>query len=436
MESVWQKTAKATPFEALKGDVETEVLVIGGGMAGVLTAYFLDKAGVDYILVEAKRIGNGITKNTTAKITSQHGFIYNDLLGRFGEEKAQMYLKANEWALNKYRDLCKNIDCDFEEKDSFVYSVSNCGKAQAEITALEKIGFHADYFENLPLPFDIAGAVRFKNQAQFNPLKFLYEISKGLKIYENTTVRELSEHTAVCDNGKIKANKIIVATHFPLNNKHGAYWLKLYQHRSYVIALENAADVGGMYVDDDEKGMSFRNYNGLLFVGGGSHRTGKQGGNWRELRSFAKLNYPQAKEKFHWATQDCMSLDGVPYIGNYSKATPDFYVASGFNKWGMTSSMVAARILCDTIIGQKNPYAPVFYPSRTIFRPQLAVNGFEAVINLLTPTPKRCSHLGCALKWNNAEQTWDCACHGSRFTENGKLIDNPSTSNAKWSGGD
>lgn len=433
MQSVWQASSEIGKFDSLHGDVKTDVLIIGGGMAGVLTAYFLDKAGVDYILVEASEICSGITKNTTAKITSQHGLIYNDLLGRFDEEKAMMYLKANEWAVNKYRELCKNIDCYFEEKDAFVYSIDNRGKLEAELRALERLDFNAEFEDNLPLPFDVVGAVKFKNQAQFNPLKFIAEISKGLKVYENTCVRELTEHTAVCNDAKITANKIIVATHFPFINKHGAYWLKMYQHRSYVIALENAPDVHGMYVDEAEKGMSFRNYNDLLLIGGGDHRTGKQGGSWHELRGFAKLNYPQARERYHWATQDCMSLDGVPYIGHYSKATPDFYVASGFNKWGMTSSMAAARILSDMVMGKENPYAHVFNPSRTILRPQLAVNGFEAVVNLLTPTPKRCPHLGCALKWNNAEHTWDCPCHGSRFTEDGELIDNPSTGNAKWS---
>lgn len=126
-----------------------------------------------------------------------------------------------------------------------------------------------------------------------------------------------------------------------------------------------------------------------------------------------------------------MTLDGVPYIGRYSKRTPDFYVATGFNKWGMTSSMVSARILTDMITGRKNPYAPVFSPSRSILHPQLAVNAFESAVNLLTPSSKRCPHLGCALKWNPQEHSWDCPCHGSRFTQNGKIIDNPATGDLK-----
>ena len=186
-----------------------------------------------------------------------------------------------------------------------------------------------------------------------------------------------------------------------------------------------------MYVDENEKGLSFRNYGDLLLLGGGSHRTGKNGGNWTELEKFALKYYPSAKIKYRWATQDCMTLDGVPYIGNYSKNTPDMYVATGFNKWGMTSSMVAAMLLTDAVCGKKNAYAEVFSPSRTILRPKLACNAVSAVCNLLTPTAPRCPHLGCALKWNSAEHSWDCPCHGSRFDKNGKLLDNPATGDIK-----
>lgn len=425
MNSVWSETSKLPEFSSFKGEEETDVLIIGGGITGILCAKMLSDAGVKYILTEADRICSGITKNTTAKITSQHGLIYSKIIREFGPDEARLYLEANQKAVKKYSELCENIKCDFEVKDSFVYSLNDRQKIEDELAALEKIGVNADYVQDIPLPFQVAGAVRFKNQAQFNPLKFISFIAKELNIYEHTPVRQLVENTALTPHGKIKAKKIIVATHFPFINKHGGYFLKMYQHRSYVIALENAPDVGGMYVDEAEKGMSFRNYNNLLLIGGGDHRTGKQGGNWQELREFARKYYPDAKEKYHWATQDCMTLDGVPYIGHYSKNTPDFYVATGFNKWGMTSAMVAAMMLTDRIT--ENIYARVFSPFRTVMRPQLAVNAFEAVVNLLTISEKRCPHMGCALKWNPAEHSWDCPCHGSRFTEKGKLIDNPAT---------
>jgi len=402
-------------------------------MAGILCASMLKQAGVDYVLAEADTICSGITKNTTAKVTSEHGLIYDKLIREFGVERARMYLEANEAALEKYRELCREIDCNFETKDAFVYSLSNEFKIEKELEALGKIGFPAEFADRLPLPFPVAGAVKFKNQAQFHPLKFVSVAAQGLKIYEHTAVRELTKHMALTDYGTITADKIIVATHFPFINKHGSYFLKMYQHRSYVLALEGAPDVDGMYVDEAEKGMSFRNYENLLLIGGGDHRTGKKGGGWRELTDFAGRKYPGAHEAYRWATQDCMTLDGVPYIGQYSKNTPDFYVATGFNKWGMTSSMVSAMLLTDLVTGKENPYASVFSPSRTILRPQLAVNAFEAVTNLLTISKKRCPHLGCALKWNSQEHSWDCPCHGSRFTETGKLIDNPATGDLKES---
>ncbi len=427
--SVWTDSVNLPEFDKLNKDIKTDVLIIGGGICGVLCAYYLHRAGVDYALVEGRRIGSGITQNTTAKITSQHGLIFAKMLNSLGEELTKMYLQANQDALNEYATLCETMDCNFERRDAYTYSLKNKMKIEEEVNAVKKLGFNAEFTEKTELPFKVSGAIRFKNQAQFNPLKFLVELSKGLNIYENTFVRELTPEGAVTKNGTIKAKKIIVATHFPFINKHGSYFLKLYQHRSYVSGFKNAQNIEGMYVDEDEKGMSFRNYNGLLLLGGGGHRTGKKGGAWEELNDFAKKYYPNATLQYEWATQDCMSLDGIPYIGQYSKNTPDMYVATGFNKWGMSSSMVAAKILADMVLNNRNVFAEVFSPSRSILKPQLAINGFEATINLLTPTTRRCPHLGCALKWNKAEHTWDCPCHGSRFQENGELIDNPSTGN-------
>ena len=427
MDSIWTKTAQLPQFDPLRSDLRTDVLIIGGGLAGVLCAYKLTQAGVDCALVEVNRIGGGITKNTTAKVTSQHGLIYDKLIREFGVDRARLYLEANQGALEEYRSLCRNINCDFEEKDAFVYSMDKRWKLDREMKALDKLGFGAEFVEQVPLPFPTAGAVKFPRQAQFHPLKFLAAIAKGMKIFEHTKVLELGPGRAVATGGTVSADKIIIATHFPLLNKHGGYFLKLYQHRSYVLALENAPDVHGMYLDEDEKGLSFRNYGDLLLVGGGSHRTGKQGGCWQELEGFARKHYPDAQEAARWATQDCMTLDGVPYIGPYSRGTDGLYVVTGFNKWGMTSSMAAAAVLTDLVLGQKNPYAELFSPSRTVLRPQLAANALESALGLLTPTVPRCPHMGCALKYNAAEHSWDCPCHGSRFTEDGSLIDNPAT---------
>ncbi|HKM03850.1 MAG TPA: FAD-dependent oxidoreductase [Lachnospiraceae bacterium] len=431
MESVWTNSIKLPVFEKLKGEIKTDVLIIGGGMCGILCAYLLKEAGINYVLVEGENIGTGITKNTTAKITSQHGLIYNKLIKNSGKELAGMYLQSNELAIKKFRSICTNMDCDFEEKSAFTYTLTDRNKIENEVKAVNSLGLKCKFIEQTNLPFATKGALRFDEQAQFNPLKFIAGIAVDLKIYEHTFVREIEENTARTDDGKIIAKKMIVATHFPFTNKHGSYFLKLFQHRSYVIAVKNGPNVNGMYVDEAQKGMSFRNYKDLLLIGGGDHRTGKNGGNWEELRKFTKQYYPKAQESFAWATQDCMSLDGVPYIGHYSKHTPNLYVATGFNKWGMTSSMVSAMILADMVAGKDNAFREVFSPHRSMIKPQLFINGFTAVTNLLIPTMKRCPHLGCALKWNSVEHTWDCPCHGSRFEEDGKLIDNPSTGSLK-----
>ena len=427
MDSIWSQTALLPEFEPLRGDLKTDVLIIGGGMAGLLCAHRLAQAGVDYALVEADRICGGTTKNTTAKITAQHSLIYHKLIGEFGLARAKLYLQANQLALETYRALCRDIDCDFEEKDAFVYSIDGRRKLEQELTALDRLGFAAEFCGEIPLPFPVAGAIKFPRQAQFHPLKFIAAIAKDLRIFEHSKVLELAPGRAVTGSGTIRAENIILTTHFPILNKHGGYFLKLYQHRSYVLALKGAQDVNGMYLDEDEQGLSFRNYRDMLLLGGGSHRTGKPGGSWQTLERFAARYYPNAQETARWAAQDCMTLDGAPYIGRYSAKTTGLYTATGFNKWGMTSAMVAAMLLTDIVLGRGGPREAVFSPSRTVLRPQLAANALESVLGLLTPTVPRCPHMGCALKYNKAEHSWDCPCHGSRFGADGTLIDNPAT---------
>lgn len=431
MSSVWSKSVTRKKFPSLDGNIKTDVLIIGGGMAGILCAYMLKKEGVDCVLAEAKRICSGTTENTTAKITYQHGLIYDKLIRQSGSENAALYLKAHSEALIKYKHLSEKHNCDYETLDSYVYSMSDQREIEKEVEALIRLGANAHFSKAEKLPFDTVAAVKVSDQAQFNPLKFAFSIAENLQIYENTKVKELMPGKAITENGEIHCKKIIVATHFPFINNHGLYFLKMYQHRSYVLALKGASDVSGMYVDGSGKGLSFRNYGDLLLLGGGAHRTGKKGGGYDELLAFSRAYYPNAEIVNRWAAQDCISLDKVAYIGQYSKHTPDLYVATGFNKWGMTSSMLSAMILSDLICGKKNDYARLFSPSRSILHPQLAVNAFEAAVGLLTPTVPRCPHLGCALKYNSAEHSWDCSCHGSRFSENGEVIDSPATSNKK-----
>ena len=429
--SLWESTIQRPSFAPLPESSATDVLIIGGGLTGLLCAHMLKKVGIHCIVIETDKICSGITKNTTAKITLGHGLIYDRLYRRSGEESARLYLKAQLQACQTYEQLCQDIPCDYEKQDNFVYSLASRRKVEAEVATLNRLGVPAEFYSWLPLPLPVMGAVCLRDQAQFHPLKFAYSLAKDLPIYEDTKVLELMPGKAITNRGEIRCNKMIVATHFPMLNKHGSYFLKLYQHRSYVLALEGAPSLKGMYVDEANDGLSFRSYGNMLLLGGGGHRTGKPGGGWQVLKDFAKANFPRSRILARWATQDCMSLDRIPYIGQYSKNTPDLFVATGYNKWGMSNSMVAAMILTDLVQGREHPCSSVFSPSRSMLHPQLAVNAFESFVGVVTPTTPRCPHLGCALTYNKEEHSWDCPCHGSRFTESGELIDNPATDDKK-----
>ena len=427
MKSIWKQSTEMPSFAKLKGNVNTDVLIIGGGLAGILCAYKLSQNNIDYILVEADKIFNGVSANTTAKITSQHSLIYSKIIKEFNTETARRYLEINEWAIKEYRHLCQDIDCDFENKNSFVYSLNDIDVLKEELLALKSIGYKAEFCKQTELPLEVKGAIKFRNQAQFNPVKFISELSKGLNIFENTKVWEYDGTSFLTDYAKINAKHTIVATHFPIFNKHGLFPLKMFQDRSYAIAYKNTQELDGMYVDYRKDGLSFRTHKDYLIIGGGAHRTGKQGKNFKEIEEFVKNNYPKAEEITRWATQDCITLDSIPYIGMYSKSTPNLLVSTGFNKWGFTTAMAASEIIKDMIMGKQNKYSDIFSPSRSILRPQLLINSFETIKSLLTFTKPRCPHLGCALNWNPQEHSWDCSCHGSRFSEDGKLLNNPAT---------
>ena len=431
MDSIWEKGVELPQFPTLEGDLRTDVAIIGGGLAGLLCAWSLNKAGVDCVLIEQNRLMSGVSGRTTAKITSQHGLIYSKLLKTVGTEKAKRYYQANEDALTAYQTLAEEADFDFQLQSSFLYATAGTEKLEEELAAYQRLNISGKWEKTLSLPFPVTGALRLSDQAQCQPIKLAAHMVKGLKIYEKTKALAFVGNQIQTPKGTITAQKIIVATHFPLLNKHGSYFLKLYQQRSYVIALENVGEVDGMYLDIAKNGLSIRSAGPWLLLGGGGHRTGKQGFGWSLPESAADHYYPQGKIVGRWATQDCMPLDGMPYIGQYSKSTPNLYVATGFQKWGMTSSMVAAKVLTERILGREDPYDDLFSPSRSMLHKQLLVNGMETTGNLLRPTKPRCPHLGCALHWNREERSWDCACHGSRFDERGKLLNNPATDDLK-----
>lgn len=473
MESVWINNINFIRREPLNKNIECDVIIIGAGIAGLLTGYMLNKSGRDVVIIEARSICSGITKNTTAKITSQHEIIYNKLIKEFGEGKARQYAKANELAIQRYREIIdeEKIECNFEGKDAYVYTLNKIEELEDEYEAVKKLGIDAEMLSEVNLPIEVKAALKFKDQAQFNPLKFLKPISEKLTIYENTTAKDIKDNLVITENGEIKANHIVVTTHYPFLNTPGYYFMRMHQERSYVLALENAQDVGGMYIGNNQGTYSFRNYENLLLFGGVSQRAGEneEGLAYEKLREAAKKYYPNSVERYHWSAQDCITLDNIPYIGHYSSKMPNVYVATGFNKWGMTSSMVSAMIISDMILGNKNDFSEIFSPKRFDLSASMknaandivkTVKNFIAQrINIpeehlgniemghggiieykgekvgvykdndgkVYTVSTKCAHLGCEVHWNADELTWDCPCHGSRYDYEGKWIEGPTT---------
>lgn len=447
MQSIWSKTTDIPKQEELSGNIHAKNVVIGAGMAGILTAYFLQKQGQEVIVIEAAKIASGQTKNTTAKLTSQHGLIYHDMIKKAGKGSAKGYAQANEAAIKAYEEIIKEegIKCQFERLPSFLYSMSEEGKGRIlhEARAAVELGIEAHYMEGdkiHELPFKVSGAVWFENQAQFHPLEFVKTLADRLTIYENTNAIFVHGHIIATNRGVIEAENIIFATHYPFINVPGFYFLRQHQERSYVLALKGEKvpeKMSGMYYGIDEEGLSFRCAEGNLLLGGGSHRTGKkvchcEKTGYSYLREQAQMLYPNAKETANWAAQDCMSHDGIPFIGRYSLLRPYWYVATGFHKWGMTASMISAMIISDMVCGKQNPYEEVFTPQRLLFRAgckDLCVDIGESIVGLtkgfFSGKETRCSHMGCHLIWNEEEESWDCPCHGSRYDKHRRVLDNP-----------
>ncbi len=386
---------------------ESEIIVIGAGMTGLLTAYFLQETGKKVLVLEADTVASGQTGRTTAKITSQHGLFYDRLMKNIGYEKAALYAKANEEAIGAYEKLVMklNIDCDFKRLPSYLYSMENAEILQKELKAAQRLGLPAKFVKQIDLPFETYGAVCFEHQAQFHPLKFVEAIAGKLEIREHTlvkTVKKIPENKIVAskvmankitasksatekssvresavkgnnqrnavytDKGIYLAEKVVFATHYPIVDFPGLYFLRQHQERSYVLALAGCKELQGMYYSADEGGLSLRSSGDILLLGGEKHRTGKKqaGGAYAALREAACRYFPEGSEVEHWSAQDCMPHDELPFIGQYFYGCRDWYVATGYKKWGMTTSMVAARLLTDMITGAENPYKSAFTPQR------------------------------------------------------------------------
>ncbi len=458
-------------FEQLEKDISVNTVVIGGGIAGLLTAYLLQEKGIDCIVIEAAAICSGQTQNTTAKITSQHGLIYSRIAKNYGEDYARQYAQINEKAIEAYQRIIDelDIDCDFKLTDAVLYSQNDVEEICEEYRAARAAGIDCRLSEESELPLTVLNSLVFPNQAQFHPLKFLSRVAETLTIYENTPALKIVDGTVHTPKATIKAANIVVATHFPFVNFPGEFFLKMSQERSYVTALTaDGIGLNAMHIGTGEDTLSFRQHGGFLLLGGNAHRTGTapKESAYQKLEETAKALFPSSKVSQQWAAQDCITPDGIPYIGTFTEDNPHIFVATGFNKWGMTSAMVSAMLLTDRISGIENDAAEVFSPRRFKLRACATemlknagetVKGFADYLVPATATDKdvrcgeakeivwngktagayrdadgklylvslECPHLKCRLQWNASDKSWDCPCHGSRYGYKGNLLDNP-----------
>lgn len=490
MNSLWLDSNKKTnTFTSLSNNTETDVCIIGAGIFGLTCAYYLSNLGFKVVVLEKDDIGKKTTGHTTAKITSQHSLFYDYLINSYGKKFASDYLEVNEKAIENIKQIIdtEKIKCDFEYQNSYVYTTkkSELGAIKKEISAVESLGFPCEFVTKTGLPFKIEGAICFKNQAQFHPLKYLNGLCNSItshngKIFTETTVTNIEEsnnytYLISTSNATVKSKFVIVATHYPFINFPGMYFLKMYQSTSYIIAVDTKKTLfNGMYINDTTPIFSYRTvkYNGkkLLLIGGSDHKTGQPScyqDTYGILEQEAKKFYPDCEVLYRWNTRDCISLDKIPYIGQYSSSMPNVFVGTGFKKWGMTLSNVAANIVVDDICEKENKYTYLFKPSR--LKPiknkdemknilvqstnSLVLNKFKSanmsfdeiqndsgsIIEInhekigIYKSPEGkifavkpiCTHLGCLLSWNDVDKTWDCPCHGSRFDYHGKNLYDP-----------
>lgn len=386
MNSLWlSKNLNNDNFQKLDKDIYTDVCIIGAGIFGLTSAYYLSNSGLKVTVIDKSDIGRKTTGHTTAKITSQHGLFYTYLINTYGEQFAKDYLFANEEAIQNIKNIIdtENIKCDFEKQSNFVYTTNKheIDNIKKEVDCVNCIGFPANFVTKFGLPFEIAGAIQFKNQAQFNPIKYINGLCNCIiknngKIYTNTTVydvkKDANNFSTLTVGGTIHSKYVILASHYPFINFPGIYFFKMYQSTSYVIGIDTKKTLfNGMYITASEPTYSFRtaNYQGkkILLLGGCGHKTGvpvSYSQSYATLENYAKQLYPNCEILFRWDTRDCISLDKIPYIGAFSTSFDNFYVGTGFNKWGMTTSNVAANIISDMILGKQNKYAYVFDSTR------------------------------------------------------------------------
>lgn len=481
--SLWLDTAPETRFPPLRAGIEVDVAVIGGGLAGLTAATLLKEAGRTVAVLEAGRIASGVTGHSTAKITSLHTLIYRHLIRHFGKAQARAYGDAQQAAIEHMAALVKDkgIDCDFARTEAYTYteSADQVKHIEAEVEAALTLGLPAAYVRDPPLPFPVKGAVRFDGQACFHPRNYLLALARdlpgnGCHIFENTRVVDAPHGepcTVATDRGALRARDVVVASHFPFADR-ALFASRLQPQRAYVLALRiDGPAPPGLFVDADEsfslRPLPLPGGDELLLVTGQGHKAGEGGdtvARYQRLELLARSRLPVRSVEYRWSTQDNYTLDRVPYIGHTTHHSKHLYVATGFNGWGMTGGTVAGMLLRDLILGRDNPWAKVFDPSRLDLGnvPELVRNNVKVAAHFVadrvadtdSDTIPRgegrivhtlhgnvalyrdeegnihrhspvCTHMGCILHWNPAERSWDCPCHGSRFSYDGEVLHGP-----------
>lgn len=453
--SYWVDRTESPGYPPFEGELSVDVAVIGAGIVGVTAGYLLQREGLSVAIIDRGEIARGVTGYTTAKVTSSHNLIYSKLISTFGEEGARIYGRSNEAAKEKIAALVEthDIDCDFERTDNYVYTelAGSVGDIQEEVDAAVRVGLPATLTTTTELPFEVKAAMRFTGQAQFDPRRYLLKLAEqitndGGHVFENTVATGVDEShpcTVETVNGRITATDVIVATHMPILDR-GLFFTKVHPYRSYAIADRIEGEVPrGMYISTGGATRSIRSIpdpaGRLLLIGGEGHKTGTEedtGRHFERLEEWAQEHYGMSAPTFRWATQDNVSVDKVPFIGRLTRGSDNVFTATGFGKWGMTNGTLSAMILADHIVGRPNEWASLYDSKR--LKPlasghRFIIENAEVATHFIGDRlthrgNPRCTHLGCVLRKNGAEGTWDCPCHGSRFDADGNVIQGPAIS--------
>jgi glycine/D-amino acid oxidase-like deaminating enzyme/nitrite reductase/ring-hydroxylating ferredoxin subunit len=487
--SLWLATAGTTDYPALSRDTEVDVVVIGAGIAGLTAALALKRAGHTVAVIEAARVGTGVTGHTTGKVTSLHRLAYNQLVRSRGTDAARIYGQANEAAIGHVARVVaeEGIDCDFRRVVNYTYaeSADTLELVRAEAALAARLGLPATFTPDVPLPFPVKGAVRFDGQAQIHAVKYLQGLARAVNgegsfVFEGTRaqrVRDGSPSVVDTERGTVRARDIVVATNVPWGGQ-GLFYLRSHPHRSYLVAGRvdtPPLDATFISADDPMRSILTASVNGESYVlaGGEGHRVSEAGdtaARYRRLAAFAHDRLGVGEIAYRWSTQDGMPLDGMPYVGPMSPVAKHVFVITGLRKWGLSNGTAAALILADTLTGRENPWARVFNSNRitpaasarrfvkenikTVAavlagklggRPSQAdllpgegavikVNGgstavYKDAAGEIHAVSATCTHLGCTVGFNSADATWDCPCHGSRFATDGTVIQGPASKN-------